>query len=378
MNNSDQPCWIGIDGTRSGWSVCVIEANGKVQLRVIEELEEIWDYRDPRYILSIGIDMPLALSSKAERGGRKCEREARRILAAAKKRAITFLSKKKASMLEGEDYLGPTDKEPFVGPSSIFTPPSRPALDIFERGGTHKEVSEANKKSAFDIRDTALHDNDEERVRKRQKTKSEESGFGLSVQTYNIMEKILELDKFVTNGIKKDRLRFLPPTQEEEEEEQSNCKTYLFERHPELAFLSSQANFEESQIENQQAINVKKCRLGRIQRLDLLKNLEPFKDYETKQEFIEGLFCGSQENAKTMKWITYLLRGRLTNHIREGARPYFFGDTKAIPSDDVIDAMICAVNAKRFHFGNVIEVGGPSTEGGRELDFRGIPMSIFV
>lgn len=348
----DEPCWIGIDGTREGWSVCILQTNGNAELRFISDLEKIWSIRKPENIRAIGIDMPLALAQKAERGGRNCEREGRKILTAARKNAIIH------SKEQDDPNYNNHSEGPFVGPSSIFTPPSRPALEKFERGGTHAEVSEANIRSAF----SDSSDTDQNRKTKRQKTASkEESGLGLSIQTFNIMQKILELDRFVVQGIEKNCLQFLPP----KKDEASNGKTFLFECHPELAFLSCLANHKEGELENQQAVKAKKLLYGRTKRMEILNNLPLFKNFDTDQKVFKGLHDGET----TFHALVFMLQAKLTNWIFPFNR---------VKSDDVIDSMICATTAKRFDMDKVIEIGVSSAGGQRELDFRGVPMSIFV
>ncbi|PWN33675.1 uncharacterized protein FA14DRAFT_190803 [Meira miltonrushii] len=352
----DGPCWIGIDGSREGWCACIIGANGDAELVFLPHIELIWYHRKPENIRAIAIDMPLALASKAERGGRNCEREGRKILAAARKKAIAY----------SKEQDDPAYREgPFVGATSIFTPPSRPALEKFALGGTHAEVSEANRQSANDTFNTVSSNTDQNRGKKRQKVAhKQEPGLGLSIQSFNIMPKILEVDDFIERGIQKNLLQFIPPTKGEK----SNGKTFLFECHPELAFLSYLAKHKEEELENQRGFKSKKLKVGRIERIDVLKNSAPFKNHESKKRAFRGLLC-----AVNVDDVLYSLSHKVTHHVFVRKKV-----TNATPTDDVIDSMICATTAKRFDTGKVIEIGGSSTGGQRELDFRGVPMSIFV
>lgn len=368
MSHTPEPsgtCWIGIDGTRIGWSVCIIEANGDVQLITLTELDHIWEIRRPSDIRAIGIDMPLALAIRATKGGRNCEREARRILTEARKKAVAAgngIRRRGLPQTERSEYEGP-----FVGPSSIFTPPSRPALETFARGATHKEVSEANRRSNIEI---TLSDDDQSNGNKRQKFTSEsDAGLGLSIQAFNIMKKILELDKFVAAGMQKGLLQFLPPNSEEE----INGKTYLFECHPELAFLSSQPTHHDRELENHEGIHSKTRTFGRGQRVDILMELEPFVKHKfEKKRQIKGMLVAESNRIDLVEHLFYF---KPTNHVftYKGT-----SETSAIPTDDLLDSMICAVTAQRFCSGKAFEIGGSTTEGQREVDSRGIPMSIFA
>lgn len=117
-----------------------------------------------------------------------------------------------------------------MGPSSIFTPPSRPALEAFKAGATHKEVSLANMASAEEG--------------------AERQGLGLSIQTYHIMAKINELDQILIPGGEGGNACL-----------QGRSATPVLEAHPELAFL---------RLSKGQAMPTKKGQQGRTRRFELL------------------------------------------------------------------------------------------------------------
>lgn len=359
---SYKPCWIGLDGTRIGWSVCIIEANGDMEFIVISKLETIWKIRNAENICAMGIDMPLALAEKAERGGRKCEREARALLANAKKNALKSQKRKQ------ESY---SSEVPFVGPSSIFTPPSRPALKRFENGGIHEQVSEANRMSALKACCSTTSNNHEKRAKKRQKKESEiVPGLGLSIQTFNIMPKILELDRFVAQGIQESRFQFLPLSANAVG---SNCKICLFECHPEVAFLTqSRKDHDDVQIKDRDALPTKKSSIGRELRMASVLQTNLFIKHEEEQRQISGM-----RFARDLSSLMACLVPKATtsvNHYLDNDHCSYV----SIPSDDVLDSIVCAIAAKRFTEGGVNEIGGPSSEEDRNLDFRGVPMTIFV
>ena len=105
----------------------------------------------------IGVDVPIGLPAAAEPGGRTCDREARKLLG---RRG-----------------------------SSVFSPPSRLALDTLRHGSPYHEVSAANRASS-------------------------PAGIGISKQTFGIMPKIADVDDVV-----------MPVLQDR-----------VFEVHPEVTF----------------------------------------------------------------------------------------------------------------------------------------------
>lgn len=117
-----------------------------------------------------------------------------------------------------------------MGPSSIFTPPSRPALEAFKAGATHKEVSLANMASAEEG--------------------AERQGLGLSIQTYHIMAKINELDQVLIPGGEGSNACL-----------REHSATPVLEAHPELAFLG---------LSKGKAMPTKKGQQGRARRFELL------------------------------------------------------------------------------------------------------------
>lgn len=79
---SDMPMIAGVDGCRGGWIVAMgrLEGRslGRVEIRLCPTFDEILKLR-PRFDI-VSIDMPIGLLDKQERGGRECDRAARRLL----------------------------------------------------------------------------------------------------------------------------------------------------------------------------------------------------------------------------------------------------------------------------------------------------------
>lgn len=134
------------------------------------------------------IDMPLGLLCTFRKGGRMCDQKARQLLPRHKK-------------------------------SSVFSAPTRSILSI----DSYKECS----------------------------AKLQEEGGGLSLQSFYILPKIRELDKFVAN----------------------NPQIKILEAHPELAF----------QFLGLKDAPSKKSKEGRKQRIELLKNIISFIDWPPPQ-----------------------------------------------------------------------------------------------
>lgn len=95
---------IGIDGARSGWVVATLAIeSGKAELFFITSLKQLESLvlgktRTQRKVCCIAIDMPMGLASRAERGGRACDRAARSLLQQARKNFYSSSSKGKASI----------------------------------------------------------------------------------------------------------------------------------------------------------------------------------------------------------------------------------------------------------------------------------------
>lgn len=121
----------GADGCPDGWVVCRRDTDSVLDLRVVKNLAEIFDL--PGGLSILAIDMPIGLLDQPQRGGRDCEREARKRLG------------RKGS--------------------SVFASPCRPALD----GKTHED---ANRKS-------------------------KELGLGISIQAFGLFPKLIEVDRFL-------------------------------------------------------------------------------------------------------------------------------------------------------------------------------------
>lgn len=133
--------WVaGIDGCRAGWVVvlCHMET-GEVRQTVLPEISGIVTL--PENPTSIAIDMPIGLLDEAVRGGRGCDRQARRILGSPRS-------------------------------SSVFSPPVRTVLK-YNSYGTAKRANE----------------------------ESSPLRIGISKQAYALTKKIREVDEFVrTSG----------------------------------------------------------------------------------------------------------------------------------------------------------------------------------
>lgn len=133
----------------------------------------------------IAVDVPIGLLSHAQAGGRACDKEARRLLG--------------------------------TRGSSVFSAPTRPALEALVAGLPYEAVSDANRGSS-------------------------PAAIGLSKQSFAIMSKIAEVDRVVTPQLQ-DR---------------------VFEIHPEVSF--SRAN-------DGDVLPPKKGSAGRLAREDILRRL---------------------------------------------------------------------------------------------------------
>jgi len=144
----------GVDGCRSGWVVVLRECvTGELRARVAPAFDAVLALAEaPRVV---GVDMPIGLLPVAAVGGRTCEVLARRL-------------------------LGPRS-------SSLFSAPTRSALEAFRAGGGYRAVSLANRGTS--------------------------SGPGLSRQAFGLLSKISEVDRAL-------------PT--------ARCR--IVEVHPELSF----------------------------------------------------------------------------------------------------------------------------------------------
>ena len=133
--------WVaGVDGCRGGWFVVLANRrSGRTGLRVVERFPEI--LRLPEKPAVVAVDIPIGLLERAVRGGRECDREARRLLGQPRGR-------------------------------SVFSPPVRSAL----RSDDYPSANRANKASS------------PEKV-------------GISIQSFGLSKKLLEADEFMTGEL---------------------------------------------------------------------------------------------------------------------------------------------------------------------------------
>ena len=135
---------MGLDACKGGWVVVQheISSNSEVvhRVEVVKELDDLSIKNGPKYI--IGIDIPIGLLDRAEKGGRACDREARRVL-------------------------------PYPRSSSVFSPPIRAAI----RAKDYETALQINKVSSPD-------------------------SIGISIQAFNIIPKIRDADLFAQKHLK--------------------------------------------------------------------------------------------------------------------------------------------------------------------------------
>jgi predicted RNase H-like nuclease len=142
--------WLaGVDGCRGGWFVVLCQGTSPpraLRFSLCHEFSDVLALREkPRFL---AVDIPIGLLVTPQRGGRACDREARRTLGGPRR-------------------------------SSVFTPPTRPAL----KARTYREAIRLNRQ-------------------------------GLSLQAFSILAKIREVDQaLITTGERR-----------------------VYEAHPELAF----------------------------------------------------------------------------------------------------------------------------------------------
>lgn len=133
----DEPVWVaGADGCPAGWAVVLFGVTTRaVRRRLLPSFADVLAL--PERPVVLGIDMVIGLPDQAERGGRACDRAARRLLG---RRA-----------------------------SSVFSPPARPALDAT----SYEDALARNRAHSPD-------------------------GIGLSIQAYHLLPKIREVDALLT------------------------------------------------------------------------------------------------------------------------------------------------------------------------------------
>jgi predicted RNase H-like nuclease len=130
---------VGVDGCRGGWIAVFRELNGRaIEVEIHEKLEDVLD--SPRAPRIVAVDVPIGLPDVAEPGGRSADREARARLGSRK--------------------------------SSVFSCPSRAALDASRAGGDFAAVCAASR-AASPLR------------------------VGLSRQSCAILPKIIEVDDLI-------------------------------------------------------------------------------------------------------------------------------------------------------------------------------------
>ncbi|PWN53217.1 hypothetical protein IE53DRAFT_366544 [Violaceomyces palustris] len=262
---------LGIDGAKGGWAVCLWYGprtpfrcshltsldlvpeylrsqgvgtraltrkkrsrgpSGSTSQKEEEEEEEDKKEKEEDGVVSVvvvGIDMPIGLYRFSRKGGRRCDSAAR-------------------------SKLGKRS-------SCVFSPPSRLALEVFKRGGDHNQVSRVNKfglsssssSSSFSMKEEEMErkdkgikvlmmgeedgvggggDDDEE---EDGESKRQEQGVGLSIQAFNILDKIVEVEE-----IKRVWSRPASSCKVGEEaggESVATTTLKAYEVHPELSFL---------------------------------------------------------------------------------------------------------------------------------------------
>lgn len=130
--------WIaGVDGCKAGWVVVRLELDSRsIAIEVVDAISVVLDSDHPPEILCI--DVPIGLLDEAVRGGRECDKAARKLLGSPRS-------------------------------SSVFSAPVRPAL----KGRDYKEALRLNRESSS-------------------------QAVGISQQCFGIVPKIREVDDFMT------------------------------------------------------------------------------------------------------------------------------------------------------------------------------------
>lgn len=130
--------WVaGADGYSAGWAVVLFDVvQQRVRRRLVPSFAEVVDLPEAPVVL--GVDMVIGLPDQAVRGGRACDRAARRLLGRARG-------------------------------SSVFSPPARPALSAT----SYEDALARNRAHSPD-------------------------GIGLSIQAYHLLPKMREVDALLT------------------------------------------------------------------------------------------------------------------------------------------------------------------------------------
>jgi predicted RNase H-like nuclease len=138
--------WIvGVDGCRGQWIVVLRDRISRdLRMRAVPTFCDVLSLVERPIV--VAVDMPIGLPAAARRGGRDCERLARELLQGRK--------------------------------SSVFSSPSRAALECYRSHGGHQEVSEANRRSG-------------------------PNAPGLTLQTFHILDKISDVDSALSPPVGK-------------------------------------------------------------------------------------------------------------------------------------------------------------------------------
>lgn len=178
--------WVaGADGCRAGWVVVLRELDtARTEVVLVPRFRELLDLSLKPSV--VAIDVPIGLAPVAQPGGRTCEVAARKALG---RRA-----------------------------SSVFSSPTRPALEEFRRGGSYRAVVDANRGGAPDAP-------------------------GISQQCFAILKKIDDVDREIVPAL----------------------QSRIYEVHPEFSF--ARANGGVPMRER------KTLRGGRAERLEVLERV---------------------------------------------------------------------------------------------------------
>lgn len=112
MSGTASPWVAGVDGARTGWVVVLWDRRtGAIRARLVPAFAAVLAL--PEAPATIAVDMPIGLPGEARPGGRACEVAARGRLGARR--------------------------------ASIFSPPTRRALEAFRAGGDYRAVAAAHR-----------------------------------------------------------------------------------------------------------------------------------------------------------------------------------------------------------------------------------------
>lgn len=178
--------WVaGVDGCRGGWVVVLRDEHSATYIaRVVPDFAAVLEL--PEAPAVIAVDVPIGLLDAARAGGRECEALARRLLDMRR--------------------------------SSVFSAPTRAALEAFRAGGNYQAVATANRGGVANAP-------------------------GLSQQTFGILPKIAEVDQALVAA----------------------AQSIVREVHPELCFAAANGG--------RPMTHSKKKAAGRLERTTLLGSL---------------------------------------------------------------------------------------------------------